>query len=92
MVFKKLHELTANELRIELRRAGIKEKYIKAEAIMRLTTHLIDVSEDPVFFDPEMPFGTDMLMETITRSSQILRRLGQVQILLLVEVQYLSLV
>ena len=77
---------------MKLRRTGIKEKYIKAEAIMRLTTHLIDVSEDPVFFDPEMPFGTDMLMETITRSSQILRRLGQVQILLLVEVQYLSLV
>ena len=27
---------------------------------MRLTTHLIDVSEDPAFFDPEMPFGTDI--------------------------------
>ena len=57
MVFKKLHELTASELRVELRRAGIKGKYVKAEAIMRLTTHLIDVSEDPVTFefDPEEP-------------------------------------
>ena len=57
MVFKKLHELTASELRIELKRAGIKGKYVKAEAIMRLTTHLIDVSEDPVTFefDPEEP-------------------------------------
>ena len=27
---------------------------------MKLTTHLIDVSEDPAFFDPEMPFGTDI--------------------------------
>ena len=27
---------------------------------MKLTTHLIDVSEDPVFFDPEIPFETDI--------------------------------
>ena len=57
MVFKHLDELTASELRIELKRAGIKGKYVKAQAIMRLTTHLIDISEDPLTFefDPEMP-------------------------------------
>ena len=62
MVFKKLHELTANELRIELKRAGIKGKYVKAEAIMRLTTHLIDVSENPIEFefDPEVPVEPDV--------------------------------
>ena len=57
MVLKRLEELTAVELRTELKRAGIKGKYIKAQAIMRLTTHLIDISEDPLTFefDPEMP-------------------------------------
>ena len=57
MVLKHLRSLTASELRIELKRAGIKGKYVKAEAIMRLTTHLIDVSEDPMTFefDPDMP-------------------------------------
>ena len=61
MVLKKLQELTANELRIELRRAGIKGKYVKAEAIMRLTTYLIDVSEDPLSFefDPDVPVEAD---------------------------------
>ena len=61
MVYKKLHELTANELRIELKRVGIRGKYIKAEAIMRLTTHLIDVSEDPITFefDPDNPIEDD---------------------------------
>ena len=61
-MFKKLHELTANELRIELKRAGIKGKYVKAEAIMRLTTHLIDVSENPIEFefDPEVPVEPDV--------------------------------
>ena len=61
MVLKKLQELTANELRIELRRAGIKGKYVKAEAIMRLTTFLIDVSEDPLSFefDPDVPVEAD---------------------------------
>ena len=56
MVFKHLDELTASELRIELKRAGIKGKYVKAQAIMRLTTHLIDISEDALTFefDPEM--------------------------------------
>ena len=56
-MFKHLEELTASELRIELKRAGIKGKYVKAQAIMRLTTHLIDISEDPLTFefDPEMP-------------------------------------
>ena len=57
MVFKKLKELSASELRTELRRAGIQGKYVKVEAVMRLTTHLIDVSEDPLTFefDPEIP-------------------------------------
>ena len=57
MVFKKLKELTANELRTELKRAGIQGKYVKTEAVMRLTTHLIDVSEDPLTFefDPDIP-------------------------------------
>ena len=57
MVFKKLDELTAAELRIELRRAGIVGKYVKSQAIMRLTTHLVDISEDPhtFEFDPEVP-------------------------------------
>ena len=57
MVLKKLDELSAAELRIELKRVGIKGKYVKAQAIMRLTTHLIDISEDPITFefDPEVP-------------------------------------
>ena len=56
MVLKKLEELSASELRTELKRVGIKGKFIKAQAIMRLTTHLIDISEDPMTFefDPEM--------------------------------------
>ena len=57
MVLKKLEELTASELRIELKRVGIKGKFVKSQAIMRLTTHLVDVSEDPMIFefDPEVP-------------------------------------
>ena len=57
MVYKKLEDLTASELRTELKRAGIKGKYVKTQAIMRLTTFLIDVSEDPLTFefDPEVP-------------------------------------
>ena len=57
MVFKHLRELTASELRTELKRAGIKGKFVKADAIMRLTAHLIDVSEDPFTFefDPDIP-------------------------------------
>ena len=56
MVFKHFQELTASELRTELKRAGIKGKFVKADAIMRLTAHLIDVSEDPFTFefDPEI--------------------------------------
>ena len=61
MVLKRLDELTASELRIELKRAGIQGKYVKGQAIMRLTTHLIDISEDPLSFefDPEMPIEAD---------------------------------
>ena len=61
MAFKRLDELTASELRTELKRAGIQGKYIKAQAIMRLTAHLIDISEDPLTFefDPEMPIQDD---------------------------------
>ena len=51
MVLKKLEELSASELRTELKRVGIKGKFIKAQAIMRLTTHLIDISEDPMTFE-----------------------------------------
>ena len=57
MVYKKLSELSAGELRIELKRVGIKGKFVKSQAIVRLTTHLIDVSEDPQIFefDLEVP-------------------------------------
>ena len=57
MVFKRLRDLTASELRTELKRAGIKGKFVKADAIMRLTAHLMDVSEDPFEFefDPDIP-------------------------------------
>lgn len=57
MAFKHLRELTASELRTELKRAGIKGKFVKADAIIRLTAYLIDVSEDPLSFefDPEIP-------------------------------------
>ena len=65
MVLKKLNELSANELRTELKRAGITGKYVKSQAIMRLTTHLIDISEDPMTFefDPEMPI-TNVIEDT----------------------------
>ena len=56
MVLKKLTELSASELRTELKRAGIKGKFIKTQAIVRLTTYLIDVSEDPATFE----FYTDV--------------------------------
>ena len=45
MVFKLLHELSASELRTELKRVGIQGKFVKAQAIVRLSTHLMDVSE-----------------------------------------------
>ena len=41
MVYKKLSELSAGELRIELKRDGIKGKFVKSQAIVRLTTNLI---------------------------------------------------
>ena len=71
MVFKLLHELSASELRTELKRVGIKGKFVKAQAIVRLSTHLMDVSEDPVTFqfDPEVPIveeaGVDNEYEVI---------------------------
>ena len=57
MALKRLDELTATELRIELKRAGIKGKFVKSQAIIRLTNHLNEVSEDPFTFefDPEEP-------------------------------------
>ena len=61
MVLKKLHELSASELRTELKRAGIKGKFIKTQAIVRLTTYLIDVSEDPGTFE----FDTDVPVDEL---------------------------
>ena len=57
MVLKKLEELSASELMTELKRVGIKGKFVKAQAIVRLSTHLVDVSEDPLTseFDPDVP-------------------------------------
>ena len=54
---KKLEELSASELRTELKRVGIKGKFVKAQAIVRLKTHLVDISEDPLTFefDPDVP-------------------------------------
>jgi len=61
------------------------------EVIMKLTTHLIAVSETQYSMIPRYHLRLTLLLETVTRSLQILWRLGQVQILLQVEVQYLSL-
>ena len=63
MVLKKVAELSASELRTELKRAGIKGKFIKTQAIVRLTTYLIDVSEDPATFEfyTDVPVSLDWL-------------------------------
>jgi hypothetical protein len=65
MVLKKLEVLSASELRTELKRVGIKGKFVKAQAIMRLTTHLIDVSEDPLTFE----FDPDMLIDEVSEDN-----------------------
>ena len=54
MALKKLTDLSASELAAELKKAGLAisaETFDEREAILRLTTHLIDKGEDPTSYE-----------------------------------------
>ena len=52
MVLKKLTELALGELMNELEKAGIETKNVgEREAVLRLTTYLIDLGEDPTSYE-----------------------------------------
>ena len=57
MVLKLPYKLIASKLKTELKRVGIKWKFVKALAIEVLSANLMDISEDPVTFqfDAEVP-------------------------------------
>ena len=54
MSFKKLTDLTSSELSIELKKASLVisgHNSDEREAIIRLSTHLIDMGEDPTSYE-----------------------------------------
>ena len=59
MALKKLTDLTACELSTQLKKAGLAisgNKFDEREALLRLTTHLIDKGEDPTSYE----FASDL--------------------------------